>query len=345
MKKMLLPVLLAVGAATLIIVKPEICSSGAAEGILLCGRVIIPSLFPLTVCTLFITECMRCPTGGRFNRAVKRLFHLSADELLIVALSLLGGYPIGARLLNDAVEKGRISPEKAGIMLCYCVNSGPAFSVLAIGVGIYSSKTVGLLLLTAHLLPSVLMCLLTAPFTKSSSPPKAAVKCPTAADCFVSAVASAAGTVTSICGWVILFSVVGEYTDCFSAQMPALRFLGCLLEVTNAAARTRSLPFTAFLLGFAGLAVWCQILSIARRVKINFALFLLSRCLHGALSALLLMLLLKIFKISVTASATPVFVPTSDGLAVMLSALITATVFVISVTTEKNTGKFLSDVV
>lgn len=345
MKKMLLPVLSAACAAALIIARPEICTSGAAEGILLCGRVIIPSLFPLTVCTLFITEYICAPTDGRFNRAVQRLFHLSADELLIVSLSLLGGYPIGARLLSGAVEKERITAEKAGFMLCYCVNSGPAFAVLAIGVGIYSSKNVGFLLLAAHLLPSVLMCLITAPFTKSSAVSKAAVTHPSAADCFVSAVASAADTVTSICGWVILFSVFGEYTDYFSAQFPALRFLGSLLEVTNAAARTRSLPFTVFLLGFAGVAVWCQILSVARRVKINFTLFFLSRCLHGVFSALLLKLLLKIFKISVTASATPVFAPTSDGLAVMLSALITATVFVISVTTEKNTGKFLGDVV
>lgn len=345
MKKALFPVLFALLAATLIIIKPEICTEGAAEGILLCGRVIIPSLFPLTVCTLFITEALPIPSHGRLNVLTEKLLHLSAEELLIFIFALTGGYPVGASLLNKAVEKGRTSPEKAGLMLCYCVNSGPAFTILAIGVGIYSSKTVGFLLLAAHLLPSIAMCLMAVRLLKPGTAVHSACARASVPDCFVSAVSSASGAVSSVCGWVIFFSVITAYTESFSATFPPLRFLGYLLEVTTAVTHTRSLTVTAFLTGFAGLAIWCQILSLAKHIKINFPLFFLARCFHGLASALLVRLFLKIFGVSLSAVSTAVFVPFYDGFALALSALATATVFLISVTAEKNTGKLLTDVV
>ena len=36
-----------------------------------------------------------------------------------------------------------------------------------------------------------------------------------------------------------------------------------------ASENTRSLPLTAFLLGFAGISIWCQILSVGKSIKIN----------------------------------------------------------------------------
>ena len=40
----------------LIISEPEVCKNGAYSGIIISGKVIIPSLFPFTMCVLFIAR-------------------------------------------------------------------------------------------------------------------------------------------------------------------------------------------------------------------------------------------------------------------------------------------------
>ena len=331
--------------AALIIIKPEPCAAGAAEGLLLSSRVLIPSLFPMTVCTLFITGSGIFSGLNRLSRITQKLFGLSADELMIFILSLIGGYPIGAKLLNEAVNEKRISPKKAGFMLCYCVNSGPAFAVLAVGAGMYSSKTVGFALLAAHLLPSVIMCFLFSFFIKKSTAKAVTLKHTGVADNFVSAVSGASGALLSICAWVIFFSAVGEYIILYAVRFPGLKYAARPLEVTNAVAGTRSLPLTAFLLGFAGIGIWCQILSVGKAVKINFPLFLLSRIFHGLLSVLFLRVILKVFKITVNAAAKAELVPTYGSGALSLSMFTMIIIFVIALYTKKNSGKLLDDIV
>ena len=326
--------------AVLIIIKPELCASGAAQGLLLSGRVLIPSLFPMTVCTMFIMGSGAFSGLKRVSHVTQKLFHLSSDEFITVILSLIGGYPVGAKLLNEAVREKRISAEKAGLMLCYCVNSGPAFAVSAVGAGMYSSRVLGFALLAAHLLPSLIMCFLFSFIIKNDSRKPVSVKSPSAADNFVSSVSGASGALLSI-----FFSAVGAYIKHYSLRFPYLKYAALLLEVTNAVGGTRSLPLTAFLLGFACIGIWCQLLSVGRLIKIRPLLFLICRIFHGLLSALLLQMIMKIFKITVQAAAAANFVPTCDGAALSVSMLTMVIIIIISVGTKKNTGKLLDDIV
>ena len=144
---------------------------------------------------------------------------------------------------------------------------------------------------------------------------------------------------------MIFFSAIGEYISSCTTRFPWLKYAAAPLEVTNAVANTRSLPLTAFLLGFAGISIWCQILSVGKSIKINFPLFLLARIFHGLLSVCFLRLILKIFKITVKTAAAINFSPTYGSAALSLSMLIMVLIFIISVYTKKSTGKLLDDIV
>ena len=166
-----------------------------------------------------------------------------------------------------------------------------------------------------------------------------------AADNFVSAVSDAASAVFSVCAYVILFSSVNEYMNCISEKISFLKYISPLLEVTNAVTGTRNILIIAFLLGFAGVSVWCQILSMGKDIKINFAAFTLSRVAHGLLSALITALLLKAFGMAVTVSAAVKYTPTYNGIALSLSMLSMVIVLIISLFSEKRTGNILRDIV
>lgn len=330
----------------LIITQPGACTAGAAEGIILSGRVIVPALFPFTAYVLFLMKSGAANLLWFAEPFTKKIFGLNADLFSVMLLSFLGGYPVGAKLLNEAVKENRISPEDAGVMLHYCVNAGPAFVILAVGGGMLSSKTIGYLLLAAHILPSLLLSIFFGFHLKKSHLPAGRAETRAdAADNFVSAVSEAASTVFSICAFVILFSTVQSYLALFSQTLPFLKYLSALLEVTNGASSAKSIPAVAFLLGFAGVCVWCQILSVGRQIKIRFFGFVLFRVVHGLLSAGFAVLFLKVCGIALTVSTPVRFAPTYGGTALSLSSLCMVLVLMITVYTKKSTGKLLEDIV
>lgn len=340
------PLLLSAVFLGLVILNPRLCTRGAVDGILLAGRVIIPSLFPFTACVLFI---MRSGGENLFSFAkpfTKRVLHISPDLFSVMLLSLIGGYPVGAKLLNEAVKSGRISAENAGIMLNYCVNAGPAFVVLAVGEGIIGSKAVGYIMLCAHIISSLILSVAFGFFIKEEKekPPVKTAALGTAEN-FTASVSDAASAVFSVCAYVVLFSAITKYVGFYADKIPALKYVLPLLEVTNAVSKTRNIILISFLLGFAGLSIWCQILSVGRLIKLNLAVFALSRVLHGVISAALCALLLKIFGIAVCTSAKIVYSPAYGGAALSLSMASMVIILLISLFSEKRTGNIVKDIV
>lgn len=330
----------------LVITNPKVCTEGAVKGLLLSGRVIIPSLFPFTACVLFIMKSGGLSLLDFANPFTKRVFRLSPQQFSLMLLSFIGGYPVGGKLLNEAVKSGKISKENAGIMLNYCVNAGPAFIVLAVGGGILGSKKIGYILLLAHIISSLILSLVFGHFIKNdNTDSENTAESFSPADNFVVSVCEAASAIFSVCAYVILFSTVNEYMNCLSEKISVLKYISPLLEVTNAVTGMRNIVIIAFLLGFAGVSVWCQIISMGKLIKINFAVFTLSRTAHGVLSAVITALLLKAFGIAVTVSALVKYTPTYNGIVLSLSMLSMVIVLIISLFSKKKTGNILKDIV
>lgn len=330
----------------LVIVNPKVCTDGAAKGLLLAGRVIIPSLFPFTACVLFIMKTGGLDLLGFAAPFTKKVFHISPELFSVMLLSFIGGYPVGAKLLNEAVKSGRLSKKKAGIMLNYCVNAGPAFVILAVGGGILGSKETGSILLAAHITASLILSVFFGFFIKREDTFKGkATENSSSADNFVSAVSDAASAVFSVCAYVVFFSTVNEYVNYAAQKIPLLKYVSPLLEVTNAVTHMRNIIIISFLLGFAGISIWCQILSVGKLIKINFAVFVLSRIAHGVISALICAPLLKVTGTAVNASALIKYAPSCNGAALSLSMLSMVIVLLISLFTKKRTGNILNDVI
>ena len=330
----------------LVITNPRVCTEGSIKGLLLSGRVIIPSLFPFSACVLFVMKSGGLSLLNFAKPFTNRVFHLSPQQFSLMLLSFIGGYPVGAKLLNEAVKSGKLSKENGGIMLNYCVNAGPAFIVLAVGGEILGSKKIGYILLLAHIISSLILSLIFGFFIKNdNTASENSAESFSPADNFVVSVSDAASAIFSVCAYVILFSTVNEYMSCLSEKILVLKYISPLLEVTNAVTDMRNIVIIAFLLGFAGVSVWCQILSMGKHIKINFVVFTLSRIAHGLLSAVITALILKVFGIAVTVLASVKYTPTYSGIALSLSMLSMVIVLIISLFSKKSTGNILKDIV
>lgn len=327
-----------------LVLAPEEAMKGAKTGLELCFNVIIPSLFPFFVLSALVVELGLASYLGRILEPVMRpLFRVNGACASAVALGFVGGYPVGARTALSLYEKGLCSKVEAERLLGFCNNSGPAFILGVVGAGVFGDSRVGLLLYLVHALASLLVGLLMRFYggreagrrrTKKRVQPIAAVRLSTA---FTGSVARSFQNTLSICAFVTFFSVTiqllthfGVFTALASALAAlfaplgltaewALRLLTGLIEISSGVwslsgtgALAGRVSMAAFMLGWAGLSVHCQVLSFLADSGLTTRTYIFGKLLHGGLSALLMGLL---------ARAVPLEQPVAGYLAEQVEAI------------------------
>lgn len=345
--KNIITVLLIVIFIILIFIFNTESKEGAIRGLLLCGNVIIPSLFPFTVCVLMLLRSGFSNIFIKIKKPINKVFGINNAEFTALFLSFIGGYPIGAKMLNEIHLQGKTTKARAEIILPFCVNAGPAFIVLAVGDGILNSKTLGYILLTSHILASILLALASARNLKIDLKTDNSVRKQIPFnENFVSSVTDSAATILNICSFTILFSVISSILS--KGNIKFFFYFTYLLEITMAVSSTKNLLFISFLLGFGGISVWLQVFCCCKGFNVNFKRFALFRVLHGVFSSILTFFLIKLFKINVYTISNQInpratFVYSTPTLAISL--LLMAIILVISLERKFHSRNLRDDLV
>ena len=250
----------------------QAAAQAVQEGLSLCGRSVIPALFPFMTAVRFLIGCGWSgwlPPG--------------ASALVVGAV---GGYPLGAATVGQLYREGSLSRQQAAELLCCCNNAGAAFILNFLGRGVFGSLRTGLFLWGIHLLSTFMMAVLFFPRKKAVFPRKTQQKPPATA--FVEAVTGSVDTMVRVCGFVVLFSVVTGLLRRFNIRWPLL--LGAL-ELTCGAGL---LPHTkggfvlaATLLGWGGVSVHCQTAAVLADTDLPLGRYVAAKALQGCLSAIL----------------------------------------------------------
>ena len=277
----------------LLLINSKSVNLGAFKGLAICAEVIIPSLFIFSVVGIFLVSSNCLSSFNKFlTPFTKLIFGLRGDLFFVFLVSLFSGYPVGAKLLDNSVKNKEIDENTAGTMLCYCVNAGPAFVVLAVGEKVFLSKNLGYVLLLSHILTSLIFAvLLRSKITNTQITTKDRQQ--NLGDTFVNSVSDATHSIINICAFVVLFSIISEVLREYN-----LKLIIPFFEITTGIITTKNLYFTAFLLGFGGISIQLQILSVIKNFKVNKLKFFLFRVLHGACSAVLTFGFIKILKLT-----------------------------------------------
>ena len=67
-------------------------------------------------------------------------------------MSVLSGYPMGAKIVGDLRRSGEISVREAKRLMSFCSTSGPAFLIGAVGTGMLGSGFIGGIIAASHYL-------------------------------------------------------------------------------------------------------------------------------------------------------------------------------------------------
>ena len=355
------------------------------DGVKLCGNVILPSLFPFFVLSSLVVELgMSRYLGKLLEPVMAPLFRVNGNCAAALALGAVGGYPVGARTAIQIYETGQCSRTEAERMLAFCNNSGPAFILGVVGAGVFGSGAAGLLLYLAHLLASLLVGVLfrfykpqDGPQTRRGRGPQfQAASFPKA---FTRSVTGALTSTLNICAFVLFFTVflrilahagilrlLGGLLSALLAplgmdQTWAERLLTGLVEVSSGVSSLTDgtlsgrLSMAAFMLGWAGVSVHCQVLAFLGDSGLSVRTYIAGKLLHGGLSALLARLLFRLIPLNAPASfylaeQTEAIAQLDFQQAIALSAAVSWGVWLaflaLSVyVVQKNSGKRRRDVV
>ncbi|MGI5962625.1 MAG: nucleoside recognition domain-containing protein [Lawsonibacter sp.] len=311
------------GSAAALVIWPQQAMSAMRDGLDLCWNVILPSLFPFFVLSSLVVELGLSRYFGKLLEPIMApLFRVNGTCAVALALGFVGGYPVGARTAISLYQNGQCSKTEAERLLAFCNNCGPAFILGAVGAGIFGSGKMGLFLYLGHLAASLLVGILFRFYRPQEGPRSGGrlgaqfqtVSFPVA---FTRSVTGAMQSLLNICAFILFFTVAVRIlvlSGCMTAFAGLLRPLGVsqiwaerlltgLLEMSSGVASLTQgavsgrLSMAAFMLGWAGVSVHCQVLAFLGDSGLSLRTYVVGKLLHGLFSAALVSALVRVFPI------------------------------------------------
>lgn len=333
------------GCFGVLFVFSEECKNGALNGILMCTDVLVPSLFPFFILASFIAESHIIDlVTPAFNPVSKILLGLRGVCFVPLLLSLVGGYPVGAKATATLYRNNSISKHEAERLAVICCFSGPGFLVTFVGMSLLFSKESGIILLLTQIISSVTLCVISRAvygkamdFSKISEPKKNSVS-----EALVNSVNSAVKSTAGMCGFVIAFGVIcNVLTEGFGADNIAGKVFVAILEITtgvNLLAGEVSLEVISALTAFGGFCVHLQIFRELKGVPYSKVQFYIFRLIQSAVCLLSTKLLLLAFPVTDAVFSTTAQKPELtlySNIAGIIALLITSIVFIISIRNKR----------
>lgn len=287
-------------------------SEGVGFGLRTCVGVLIPALFPFMVLSSFLslTSAARI-LSAPLTPITTKIFKLPKELGAIVLLSLIGGYPVGAKSISLLLSQGKISKRTAERMLCFCVNSGPSFLITAVGTGMLANHTAGIILFATQTAATLIIGAAVSLRTKPLKTEAGSVEM-RGASALVTAVSSASSAMLAMCSFAVLFSGILSLVTASGLIHQTARLLPVkesvvsavaagFFEVTSGCIRAAGIggdmafAMLSAIVSFGGLSVLFQIMSCFRENPIRFRPLILARISHMLVSTAMAMPLYRIF--------------------------------------------------
>ena len=176
---------------------------GAAAGIEICVRSAIPSLFPAMV----LTDIMVRSMDGIGASAISKLLIIPKGAESIYLAGILGGYPMGARLIGQHYSEENLSKADAQYMLTFCSNAGPAF-IFGLCGPMFSTPAAPAALWVIQICASLLVAK-----SKKRKPSCKSFSCNSKPLSLTQIVINCTKTMAVICGWIVLFRVLMHFLE------------------------------------------------------------------------------------------------------------------------------------
>ena len=305
--------------------------NAANNGLTLWATCVVPSLFPFFIMTTLLSQTKVVEfTGKLLDKFMRPLFNVPGIGGFAFVMGLISGYPVGAKIVADFREDGKVTKDEGERLLAFTNNSGPLFILSSVGIALFGDTATGLLLLCTHVLSCITVGIILGKFSKKSDAefrkrhdatyPSKNVTLRNLGSILGDSINNSISTILMIGGFVVIFSVIisilnqTHVLDFISKFFnPILATLGFdldfakplvsgIIELTNGVnqvanisikAISQNVVLCAFLLGFGGFSVLLQVFSIVAKTDLSMKKYVIGKFMQGIFAAIYTFLALK----------------------------------------------------
>jgi len=292
-------------------------------GLLLFANSVLPSLLPFFIATELLSHTTLIYTlGNILNSFMRPIFNVPGEGVFPLLMGIISGYPTGAKIVTDFRENGILTKEESERLLSFTNNSGPLFIIGTVGGALFGNSTIGILLFVTHLLASITVGFIFRFWKRKKELNNRDYRSITNSSTLVSfsnlgsilssSIMNSIKTIVMIGGFVVLFSVIvsilesSHILDVFIVLLkPIFKLLNIdptyinsiltgIIELTNGAQKialinTKAISINtticSFLLGFGGISILLQVLSITSKSDISIKPYIIGKLLQACFAA------------------------------------------------------------
>lgn len=277
-------------------------NAAVMDGIRLWAAAVLPALFPYLVITSFISALR---ITGKITAALspitERLFNVNGAAGYALFLSLMSGYPVGAKTVSDLKRANLIGTTESERAAALCSSSSPVFLIASVGNLTFNNPLFGLCLYLTHIISVFIIGFIFSFYKRKEKPQKTPPLNIAGSDnVLFDGVFSAVNSVLLVGGIITVFYLLTEMLEGLGAMKILSGFFGLFTEstaISNGIANglfecTRglkilagggislfTLPVAAAICGFGGVSVIAQSIAYLNKAKIKTAPFLISKTL------------------------------------------------------------------
>ena len=309
-----------------IILAPNICIQYAISGAKLFFNAIFPSLFPfLVIINIIISYDGIHIYSKLLGNLICKPLKLPKECNFALLVSVLCGYPLGARYTCDLYEKNIINLFTCERLLNIASNASPLFIMGAVGTSMMLSPKIGYLLLLSNILSCLFMGLIIPSKgsyfkikNRSSNFPKMDPPNLNIGMILKSSIEDAIKNSFNIGGFIVVFSVItgmikdnaifhivfnrlsvitGSSGDFIEGLLLGMLEMtnGCYLISSSNSSLYVKLPVLSFLIAFSGLSIISQVYSYTSKYDVSIKKYITRKFIQAVISSILTIILYFIF--------------------------------------------------
>ena len=260
---------------------------------------LIPSMFPFFVISDILINYNVDDYIPKFIiNIIKKSFNISKNGSSIFLLSLISGFPAGARNIKNYYNKGLINIDEANHLILFTHFSNPIFIMSTVAILFLNNIKYGYIILISHYLGNFIIGILIR--NKSSIDNKNYTKekciCQNFSKILISSIKSSIDTLLLILGTLTSFLIVSSFVIKF-LNLPLYEgvILKGILEITMGLKSLSILNIndiykvviSSMFLSFGGLSIHLQVISQIVDIDIKYFNFLISRIYHSIISGII----------------------------------------------------------
>lgn len=232
-------------------------------------------------------------------------------------MGIISGYPIGAKIVTNFRNNNLCSKAEAERLITFTNNSGPLFILGTVGITLFYDSHIGILLLFTHILASLTVGILFRFWKYKDNLNRSyeftdTINFSSLGSIISQSILSSINSIFMIGGFIILFGIFlsilshSYILNFFSYLLiPIFKFFNIkvdfiipiitgVIELTSGVVSVSSITskniginivICSFLLGFGGLSIILQVLSIISKSDISIKPYILGKLLQGTIAA------------------------------------------------------------